>query len=222
MADEHDETEETTATEESAGVEDTTSTAVTDAAEEADAAEAPATAGDTAVTEEPVAAEEPAATEEAAAAAEAAVAAESAATEDAAGDDEVAAETETAAEEPATEEAAPAGEATAASSHTYDELKGMTVVQMREIAEGMGDHDALHGYTTMHKEDLLVALCTALGIEAHEHHEVVGIDKAAVKAKIRALKQEREALIAAKDAKQLKIVRRRIRSLKRKIHKATI
>ena len=39
----------------------------------------------------------------------------------------------------------------------------------------------------MHKEELLVALCTALGIQAHEHHEVVGIDKSKVKAKIRAL-----------------------------------
>jgi hypothetical protein len=74
----------------------------------------------------------------------------------------------------------------------------------------------------MHKEELLVALCGALGIEAHEHHEVVGIDKAAVKAKIRDLKQQRAALIEAKDAKQLKQVRARIRRLKRKIHKATV
>ena len=106
--------------------------------------------------------------------------------------------------------------------HTYEELKGMTVARMREIAEGLGDQEVLHGYTTMHKEELLVALCAALGIEAHERHKVVGIDKAAVKAKIRALKKERDALIEAKDGKQLKLVRTRIRRLKRKIHKATV
>ena len=106
-------------------------------------------------------------------------------------------------------------------AHTYEELHGMTVAQLREIAEGV-EHDAVHGYSTMHKEELLPALCTALGIEAHEHHEVVGIDKSAVKEKIRALKAERAQLIEAKDGKQLKIVRRRIRGLKRKIRKATV
>lgn len=106
-------------------------------------------------------------------------------------------------------------------AHTYEELHAMTVAQLREVAEGI-EHEAVHGYSTMHKEDLLPALCEALGIEAHEHHEVVGIDKDAVKAKIRQLKAQRAALIEAKDSKQLKFVRRRIRSLKRKIRKATV
>ena len=57
--------------------------------------------------------------------------------------------------------------------HTYEDLHGKTVAELREIAEGI-EHEGLHGYTTMHKEELLPALCTALGIEAHEHHEVVG------------------------------------------------
>ncbi len=154
-----------------------------------------------------------AAGEEAAGAADAPEAADSPAPEAAANVEE------TPAPEPAAEEAAPAA---AAPHYTYDELKGKTVVQMREIAEGLGEHDALHGYTTMHKEELLVALCAALGIEAHEHHEVVGIDKGAVKSKIRELKKQRDALIEAKDSKQLKVVRARIRRLKRKIHKATV
>ena len=38
-----------------------------------------------------------------------------------------------------------------------------------------------------------MALCTALNIPLHEHHDVVGIDKAALKAKMRALKKERDA-----------------------------
>lgn len=106
-------------------------------------------------------------------------------------------------------------------AHTYEELHGMTVVQLREVAEGI-EHDAVHGFSTMHKEDLLPAMCEALGIEAHEHHEVVGIDKDAVKRKIRELKTQRAALIEAGDSKQLKRLRRRIRGLKRKIRKATV
>ena len=168
-----------------------------------------------AVAEEAAPAEAPAAAEEAPVDAEA-PAEETTVAEDAPAGDEPAAE------EPADDAQEAAAASTEVATHTYDELKGMTVVQMREIAESLGDHDELHGYTTMHKEELLVALCKAQGVEAHEHHEVVGIDKAAVKAKIRELKQQREALIAAGDRKQLKIVRRRIRGLKRKIHKATV
>ena len=221
------ETEVTAAAEEAAGAEDTAAEAAAEAGESASAeepagpaaGEAPAedeTAAAAETTEEPAAeaaAEAPA--EEAPGAAEAVSEEPAAAAEEPAAEEPAAAAEEGAPEEPAAEEA-PAVE------HTYDSLKGKTVAQMREIAEGLGDHDALHGYTTMHKEELLVALCTALGVEAHEHHEVVGIDKAAVKAKIRDLKQQRTALIEAGDAKQLKIVRRRIRSLKRKIHKATV
>ncbi len=106
--------------------------------------------------------------------------------------------------------------------HTYEELSGKTVAQLREIAAAQGDHEELHGYTTMHKEELLLALCKALGIEAHEHHEVVGIDKSRIKARIRQLKQERDAALAAADHKQLKQVRRRIHHLKRKIRRATV
>lgn len=106
-------------------------------------------------------------------------------------------------------------------AHTYDELHGMTVAELKEIAKDI-EHDALHGYTTMHKDHLVPALCQALGIEAHVHHEVVGIDKAAVKAKIRELKVQRNAAIEAHDHKQLKVIRRRIHHLKRKMHKATV
>ena len=106
-------------------------------------------------------------------------------------------------------------------AHTYEELHKKTVAQLRTIAEGI-DHDAVHGFRTMHKYELLPALCEALGIEAHEHHEVVGIDKAAVKAKIRELKLKRDAALEAHDHAELKHIRRRIKGLKRKIHKATI
>jgi hypothetical protein len=106
-------------------------------------------------------------------------------------------------------------------AHTYEELHKMTVAQLRDLAEGV-EHDAVQGYTTMHKEQLLPALCEAFGIEAHEHHEVVGIDKGAGKVQIRELKKERDAALEAHDSKQLKTVRRKIRGLKRKIRKATV
>jgi hypothetical protein len=105
--------------------------------------------------------------------------------------------------------------------YDYDALHSMNVHQLQEIAEGV-DHEAVHGFTTMHKEELLHALCKAFGIEEHVHHEVVGIDKAAVKAKINALKMERDEALAAGDKKRLKRIRRRIHRLKHRIRKATV
>jgi len=106
--------------------------------------------------------------------------------------------------------------------YTWEELHKMTVKKLREIAEEQGDHTELHGFLTMHKESLVPALCHVLGIEDHVHHEVVGIDKTAVKAQIRALKVERDAALDAKDSVELKRVRRKIHRLKRKLHKATV
>ncbi len=36
----------------------------------------------------------------------------------------------------------------------------------------------MQGYTQLNKEHLLVALCKALNIPIHEHHDAVGVDKA--------------------------------------------
>lgn len=108
-----------------------------------------------------------------------------------------------------------------AEEHTYESLKQKTVAQLREIAEGM-DSDKVQGYKTLHKEDLVKKLCDALGIEAHEHHEVVGLNKAKVKAQIRALKQKRAEALEAHDAKQLKWARHNIKRLKHKIRRATV
>lgn len=103
---------------------------------------------------------------------------------------------------------------------TYEELKHKTVAELRDIAKGI-EHEAVQGYTQLNKEHLLVAISKALGI-THEHHDVVGVDKASIKARIRQLKTQREAAIAAHDHVQLKVVRRTMHSLKRRIHKATV
>ena len=105
-------------------------------------------------------------------------------------------------------------------AHTFEELRHKTVADLREMAKGI-EHEAVQGYTQMNKEHLLVALSRALGIQ-HEHHEVIGVDKASIKSRIRQLKAKRQAALAAHDHAQLKAVRRNIHRLKRQIHKATV
>ena len=105
-------------------------------------------------------------------------------------------------------------------AYTYEQLKHMTLADLREIAKG-SEHEVVQGYTQMNKEHLVGALAKALGIQ-HTHHDVVGIDKNTIKARIRELKTQRAAAIEAHDHAQLKTVRRTIHRLKRQIHKATV
>ncbi len=108
-------------------------------------------------------------------------------------------------------------------SYTYHDLKGKTVVELREIARGL-EHEAVKGYTQLNKDHLLAALCTALKIPLHEHHAAGGFDKSAIKAKMRALRQKRSEAIAAGDSKTLKALRRQIHALNHDIrsHTATV
>jgi hypothetical protein len=101
---------------------------------------------------------------------------------------------------------------------TYHDLKAMNIVQLREIAKDL-KHEAVQGYTQLNKEHLLVALCTALNVPLHEHHDAAGIDKAAIKAKMRALKKNRVAALESGDHEKLKAVRRSIHGLNRQIKK---
>ena len=101
-------------------------------------------------------------------------------------------------------------------AYTYHELKGKTIQELREIAKDV-QHDAVQGYSQMNKEHLLPALCTALSIPVHEHHDVVGIDKPAIKAKMRELKKKRDEALEAGDNGLLKSVRRQIHGLNRQI-----
>lgn len=106
-------------------------------------------------------------------------------------------------------------------AHTYEELKEKTVAELREIAAGV-EHEAVQGYTQLHKDQLLPALCKALGIEAHVHHHVVGVDKTGLKTKIHQLQKKRDEILASKDRAQLKSVLRQIHALKRQIRRATV
>ncbi len=106
-------------------------------------------------------------------------------------------------------------------AYTYEELQKKTVAQLRKIAEEL-DREELRGYMTMHKFELLPALCKVLGIEAHAHHEALGIDKTGLKAQIDELKKRRDAAAEAGDNEQLRHIRHKIKRLKRKIRRATV
>jgi DNA-binding IclR family transcriptional regulator len=101
-------------------------------------------------------------------------------------------------------------------AYTYHQLKDKTIQELRDIAKDV-QHDAVQGYSQMNKEHLLPALCKALGIDTHEHHHVTGIDKPAIKAKMRDLKKQRDQAIEAHDGATLKSVRRQIHRLNRQI-----
>ena len=101
--------------------------------------------------------------------------------------------------------------------HTYEELKKMTVADLRAVAKGLS-HEAVKGYSQLNKEHLLPAVCQALGIEAYEHHHVVGaFDKNTAKAKMRSLKADRQAAIESHDHAKLKAVRRHLHYLNRQV-----
>jgi hypothetical protein len=103
---------------------------------------------------------------------------------------------------------------------TYHELKGKTVGELRDIAKGI-QHEAVQGYTQLNKDHLLVALCKALNISTHEHRAVGGFDKSSIKAKMRALRAEREKATEAGDQKKLKALRRQIHALNHEIRRHT-
>jgi hypothetical protein len=101
-------------------------------------------------------------------------------------------------------------------TYTYHDLKLKTIQELRDIAKDV-QHDAVQGFSQMNKDHLLPALCKALGVEAHEHHDVKGIDKPAIKAKMRALKNQRDTALEAHDHDTLKSLRRQIHRLNRQI-----
>ncbi len=106
-------------------------------------------------------------------------------------------------------------------THTYEELKHKTVAELRDIAQHI-EHEAVKGYSQLNKDHLLAALCKALGLEMHAHHHTVGIDKTAIKTKIRELKKKRDEILASQDRAPLSGVLRNIHALKRTIRRHTV
>jgi len=109
-------------------------------------------------------------------------------------------------------------------AYTYEELKPKNVKELREIAVKI-EHEAVKGYSQLNKEHLLKAICTALNIDMHQHHHVVGINKTQIKAKIREFKKKRDTLMEAhkgKNPKELIPILERIHAYKHKLRKATV
>ena len=101
-------------------------------------------------------------------------------------------------------------------AYTYNELKGKTIAELRDIAKDV-THDTVQGYSQMNKDHLLPALCKALGVSMHEHHVVGNFDKGALKARMKKLRSERAAALDSGDQKKLKAVRRHLHALNHQI-----
>ena len=99
---------------------------------------------------------------------------------------------------------------------TYEELKAKTLAELRTMAKDIV-HESVRGYSQMNKEHLLPALCEALGIDTRQHHEVVGVDKAGIKLKLRELKRQRDEALAAADHENLHAIRRHMHHLNHQI-----
>jgi hypothetical protein len=105
--------------------------------------------------------------------------------------------------------------------YKYEELRVMTVAQLRDIAGGI-QHEAVQGYTQLNKEHLLAAICKALNIDMHVHHHAEGINKSDLKVQLRTLKAQRDEALMAHDHIRLKTVRRQMHEIKRHIKRATV
>ena len=98
----------------------------------------------------------------------------------------------------------------------YHELEKTTVVHLREMAQ---EYEDVKGTSGMNKQQLIDLLCEKKGIE-RPHKVVVGIDKAAIKAEIRALKKVRQEALDTKDRKKLHETRHQLHRLRHKLRKA--
>jgi hypothetical protein len=96
----------------------------------------------------------------------------------------------------------------------WHDLHKMKVTELREMAK---EKLALEGASGLHKDELVAKLAEAMGIP-RPHKIVDAAGKTAIKQRIRALKAERDAALAAKDREALHRARRAIHAEKRKLH----
>jgi Rho termination factor, N-terminal domain len=101
-------------------------------------------------------------------------------------------------------------------AHTYEELKSKTIAELRDIAKELTD-EGVQGYTQMNKDHLLPALCKALGIDARAHHVAHGEVKIKAKARMKALREERQKAVDMHDGAALKASRRELHHLNHRL-----
>lgn len=105
-------------------------------------------------------------------------------------------------------------------THTFPELKKKTLAELKEIAAAT--EPEVQGYTQMNKERLLEAICKVLNIDMHVHHEVKGIDKVAVKGKIKEWQKKRDEALAAGDRKSLRLALDHIHNYKHQLRRSMV
>ena len=105
-------------------------------------------------------------------------------------------------------------------TYTYPDLKAKQLEELKEIAAGL--EPPVQGYTQMNKDHLIQAICKQLNIDMHAHREVKGIDKVAVKAKIKEWQKKRDEALAAHDRKSLKVALGHIHSFKHQLRKSMV
>jgi hypothetical protein len=99
----------------------------------------------------------------------------------------------------------------------WHELQKHKVADLREL---MKEHmPEVTGITQKKKDELVELLADKLGIE-RPHKVVTGLDKTAIKSRLRDLKSKREAALEAGNKLELHRRRRQIHRLKRKLRKA--
>ncbi len=101
----------------------------------------------------------------------------------------------------------------------WHELQKHKVADLRDL---MKEHlPEVAGITQNKKEELVDLLAEKLGIE-RPHKVVIGLDKTAIKVRLRDLKAKRQAALEAGDKLDLHRRRRQIHALKRRLRKASI
>jgi hypothetical protein len=100
----------------------------------------------------------------------------------------------------------------------WHELNKHRVADLRDMMKKNAPQ--IQGVLSWKKEQLVAEVAQLLGIEK-PHKVIEGIDKTAVKARIKKQRELRLAALEAKDSAQLKRARRKIHRLKRQLRRAT-
>lgn len=95
-------------------------------------------------------------------------------------------------------------------------LEKMTAIELRDVAK---DIDGIAGVHGMNKQELISAIKESRGIVDNKAKKASGQVRE-IKKQIKTLKAKRQEALAAKDAKQATICRRKIARLKKKTRRA--
>ena len=104
--------------------------------------------------------------------------------------------------------------------NTFADLKAKTLAELKEVAAGLTP--PVEGYTQMNKDHLIEAICKQLNIDMHVHHVVKGIDKGAVKTKIKEWQKKRDEALASHDRESLRVALDHIHSFKHQLRKSMV